>query len=250
MNVPESSRQGNVLQPEESYEEDEEYDRYKNNPELLGEEIPKTARLFSFDWASGYISPFRPTPQDILSNLLCNVKFSTPGRDFLLDLGCGDSLVLLQALETFPKSQLVRAVGVDLDRPLLESTRDKILNSKLVPSNDFTTNDEYDISSRLELYHGDLMNRDETLSPVLSPYTIAPSSIHEAGDGMTMRRLLHDCSHLFVYLLPEALSKLAPILLEALIQGKIVLSMQWEIPELKSYQTHGGADQRYYIYST
>lgn len=38
-------QQGNEEIPEE-----EEYDRYRDNPDLLGEAMPKAARLFSFDW--------------------------------------------------------------------------------------------------------------------------------------------------------------------------------------------------------
>ncbi|KAF9176029.1 hypothetical protein BGX21_002272 [Mortierella sp. AD011] len=236
-------------------EHGEEYDRYKDNPDLLGEEIPKAKRFFSFDWANGFISPFRPTPQDVLSNLFGNIEFSTPGKDSLLDLGCGDGLVLLQALQTFPRSQLVRAVGVDLDRPLLEAARDKILQSKSMtiedPDSSHLTSNyndaiEYDILPRLELYHGDLLDKDEALSSIITPSMTTETAIDKP---MTMRRLVQDCSHIFVYLLPEALSKLVPLLLESLEQGKFVLSMQWEIPELKRYQAYGGADQRYYIYS-
>ncbi|KAG0002376.1 hypothetical protein BGZ80_010321 [Entomortierella chlamydospora] len=236
-------------------EHEEEYDRYKDNPDLLGEEIPKVKRFFSFDWANGFISPFRPTPQDVLSNLFGNIKFSTPGKDSLLDLGCGDGLVLLQALQTFPQSQLVRAVGVDLDRPLLEAARDKILQSKSMtiedPDSSHSTSNyndtiESDILPRLELYHGDLLDKDEALSSIITPSMTRETAIDKP---MTMRRLVQDCSHIFVYLLPEALSKLVPLLLESLEQGKFVLSMQWEIPELKRYQTYGDADQRYYIYS-
>ncbi|KAF9354012.1 hypothetical protein BGX26_008230 [Mortierella sp. AD094] len=247
-NMPAESPQ--IIAPEH---DEEEYDRYKDNPNLLGEEIPKATRLFSFDWANGFISPFRPTPQDVLSSLFGNIKFSTPGKDSLLDLGCGDGLVLLQALQTFPQSQLVRAVGVDLDRPLLETARDMILQSKSMTTEDLEDrhatsnfNDGNAILSRLELYHGDLLDRDEALSSIIAPSMARETAIDKP---MTMRRLLQDCSHIFVYLLPAALSKLAPLLLESLEQGKIVLSMQWEIPELKRYQTHGGADQRYYIYN-
>lgn len=31
-------------------EEEEEYDRYKDNPELLGETKSKATRMFSYDW--------------------------------------------------------------------------------------------------------------------------------------------------------------------------------------------------------
>src|SRR5690554_4052619 len=175
--------------------------------------------------------------------MLQHVHFSTPGKDTLLDLGCGDAVVLIQALETFPSSQLVRAIGVDLDKPLLETAKEGILQEHSASA---TTNNDHDsILSRLELYHGDLTVKDEPLTTILSPNGLRGQCDHET----TMRQLIDECSHIFVYLLPEALSKLAPLLLEAIeVTQKVVLSMRWEIPELAKYQVHGGAGQQYYVY--
>ncbi|KAF9992570.1 hypothetical protein BGZ65_012078 [Modicella reniformis] len=225
-------------QEHEQEEEDQGYDRYKNNPNLLAEST-KTARLFSFDWASGSVSPFHPTPSDDLSALLEQLDFSRSGKVSLLDLGCGDAKVLIQALETFPRSQLVRAVGVDLDRFLLNIAKEKILQG--TDSHD----DDYAIMPRLELYHGNITTKDEPLDCVFGP---------SADDmSMTMRRLLQSCSHIFVYLLPAALAKLAPTLLEAVehtTAHTVVLSMRWPIPELVQYQVQDVVDQRFYIYSS
>ncbi|KAG0303923.1 hypothetical protein BGZ98_006141 [Dissophora globulifera] len=229
---------------EQEQQEEEEYDRYSQNPDLLGETKAKATRLFSFDWASGFVSPFRPTPQDILANLFQHVDFvhaddgdTSNNASSLLDLGCGDGLVLIQALKTFPRSQLSRAVGVDLDRDLLETAR-----TRLVQNDDDTDA----ILPRLELYHGDLTTKDDPLAPVLVPTSGQQDT---PTTSVSMRRLLDECSHLFVYLLPEALTKLAPLLLEALEQHhKVVLSMRWEIPELSHYLIQGGAEDGFYIY--
>ncbi|KAI1318201.1 hypothetical protein EDD11_007084 [Mortierella claussenii] len=223
-------------------EQEQEYDRYKDNPDLLGEFKSTSTRLFSFDWASGFVSPFRPTPQDILARLFDHVQFSRSGSDTLLDLGCGDGLVLIQALKTFPPSQLRRTIGVDLDLPLLETSKTKIQEDTQHDIDD--DDDSMPILSRLELYHGDLTANDEPLFPILTP----PS---RAGDNsrQCMRRLVQESSHLFVYLLPEALSKLSLLLLEAIqIHHKVVLSMRWEIPDLRPYLVYGGEDQQFYIY--
>ncbi|KAG0372981.1 hypothetical protein BGX24_012328 [Mortierella sp. AD032] len=235
--------------------EEGEYDRYKDNPELLGETKSKATRMFSYDWANGFVSPFRPTPRDILSNMLQHVDFSTAsterGSGALLDLGCGDGLVLVQALETFPRSKLPRAIGVDLDRPLLEAAHDRIQQEH--PSSteaEVTASDhqQYDILSRLELYHGDLTALQDPLTTIM-----APPSCHETTGttpaSATMDALINESSHLFVYLLPEALAKLAPLLLDAMVmKHKIVLSMRWEIPELSEYLVHGGGAHQFYIY--
>ncbi|KAF9079864.1 hypothetical protein BGX23_003064 [Mortierella sp. AD031] len=253
----------NQEKDQEQEHEEEEYDRYKDNPELLGETKSKATRMFSYDWANGFVSPFRPTPCDILSNMLQYVDFksssssTTTDGGALLDLGCGDGLVLIQALETFPRSQLPRAIGVDLDRPLLEAARDRIQQDH--PSVPVTSTTEAtahggqdDIQSRLELYHGDLTAMNEPLATIMTPPPPPPQQQQSTTvPPTTMDTLINQSSHLFVYLLPDALSKLAPLLLDALVtKHKVVLSMRWEIPELSDYLVHGGERHQFYIYQS
>ncbi|KAG0221521.1 hypothetical protein B0O80DRAFT_528972 [Mortierella sp. GBAus27b] len=231
----------NQEQEEREQEQEEEYDRYKNNPQLLAETSTAT-RLFSFDWASGFVSPFHPSSQDSLGALFAQVEFSSPGNNSILDLGCGDAKVLLQALETFPRSQLARAVGVDLDLTLLTSTHEKILQDmETTPPNH-----DYAVLPRLELYHGDITTMDEPLR------SITDSSTADHGHNtptVTIQTLLQECSHIFVYLLPPALTRLAPILLEAVKdKRKVVMSMRWPIPELAQYRIQSSVDDSYYIY--
>ncbi|KAF8941239.1 hypothetical protein BGZ47_007450 [Haplosporangium gracile] len=239
-------------QEQEEEEEEEEYDRYKNNPELLGETKTKATRMFSYDWASGYVSPFRPTPRDILSNMLQHVDFPTAeinGGSAILDLGCGDGLVLVQALETFPRSQLSRAIGVDLDRPLLEAARDRIQQEHPSSQSISADSDERDILSRLEMYHGDLTAMHDSLTTIMAPPSRQNATATIELKPATMDSLINQSSHLFVYLLPVALSKLAPLLLDAIVtKHKVVLSMRWEIPELSDYLVHGGEHHQFYIY--
>ncbi|KAG0016928.1 hypothetical protein BGZ81_010983 [Podila clonocystis] len=206
---------------------EEEYDRYKDNPDLLGENKNAAGRLYAFDWANGFVSPFRPTPKGILASMLSHVHFfGTEGQDTLLDLGCGDGLVLFRALDAFPKAVLRRAIGVDLDRALLEQVA--------------TTVRTTEHTDRLEVYYGDFSMLSNPLTEVYTPANSTPTA--------TVGHLIAESSHLFVYLLPEALSKLASLLLEAVENKKIVLSMRWEIPELAPYLVHGGPYEQFYIY--
>ncbi|KAF9923688.1 hypothetical protein FBU30_006243 [Linnemannia zychae] len=197
-------------QETEEEQQEDEYDRYKSNPELLGEKRIRAAR-------------------------------TAPA---ILDLGCGDGLVLVQTLATFPCSQLPRAIGVDLDRSLLEASRERIQKeypTSILQPSDASTNNQYDVLSRLELYYGDLTIMNEPLTSIMVP-------LHHSATE-TMDTLIHQSSHLFVYLLPEALSKLAPMLLDAIVtKHKVVLSMRWEIPELSDYLVYGGENHKFYIY--
>ncbi|GJJ79184.1 hypothetical protein EMPS_11543 [Entomortierella parvispora] len=223
-------------------DKEEEYDRYKDNPDLLNETQPHGAggsRLFSYDWASGFVSPFRPTPQNLLETMLQHVEFQSPGQDTLLDLGCGDGLVLRQALETFPPSKLKRAIGVDLDKALLEQSRDTFLTKEKQQKAEGDP-----ILSRLELYYGDIIAQHDPLLPIMVPTTQL-----EESNTATMEALIRSSSHVFVYLLPEALSKLAPLLIDVIeSKKKVVLSMRWEIPELQRHLVCGGSQQQFYIY--
>jgi len=224
--------------------------------------------------ASGFVSPFRPSPEDTLSTLFSKVNFSSPGQDSLVDLGCGDAKVLVQALQTFPPSRLVRAVGVDLDQSLLNATKDKILQEaeeeadeegreEVMKNCDNGHGDDNDneeqkkeeekvgqaIIPRLELYGGDITTMDDPLECIMRPSS-GQETTNMSRTIMTIRKLLQDCSHVFVYLLPSALTKLAPILLEVVKQDhKVVMSMEWPIPELAQYQVQSTAgDEQFYIY--
>jgi len=159
--------------------------------------------------------------------MLTHVHFSsTEGQDTLLDLGCGDGLVLFQALDTFPKITLKRAIGVDLDRVLLEQAITKVRSTEHV--------------DRLEVYYGDFSMLSNPLTQIYTP--------ENSTSVATVGQIIAESSHVFVYLLPEALSKLASLLLEAVENNKIVLSMRWEIPQLAPYLVHGGAHEQFYIY--
>ncbi|KAF9288651.1 hypothetical protein BGZ74_000869 [Mortierella antarctica] len=155
-----------------------------------------------------------------------NQEPQAQGQDTLLDLGCGDGLVLFQALDTFPKAALRRAIGVDLDRALLEQAA--------------TTVRTTEHTNRLEVYYGDFSMLSNPLTEVYTPANSTPTA--------TVGHLIAESSHLFVYLLPEALSKLASLLLESVENNKVVLSMRWEIPELTPYLVHGGSHDQFYIY--
>ncbi|KAG0224037.1 hypothetical protein BGW42_005407 [Actinomortierella wolfii] len=226
---------------EEEQDVQEEYDRYKDFPELLGiRQTPR--RLFSYDWASNYVSPFRSAPEDTLANLLDQIDCSTEDS-MLVDLGCGDGIVLAQALRRHP--ELKRVVGIDLDRTLLDKAKDSL--------EDIITNHATKGSlctpppqpPRAELYCGDLTNLTDPIELILDT---SPSSVPERPQT-TVGAIIQQSSHLFVYHLPTALQKLGPILLDAVEnQGKIVLSMQWEIPALEPYLVYGGPEQNFRIY--
>jgi len=85
---------------------------------------PTPKRMFAYDWASGMVSPFRPTSQNTLDNLVsifpfcCEVlcMFSiAENQDCVYDLGCGDGRVICEIAAKYR----CHCVGVDLDATLL-----------------------------------------------------------------------------------------------------------------------------------
>ncbi|KAF9975635.1 hypothetical protein BGZ73_000649 [Actinomortierella ambigua] len=211
-----------------------EYDRYKDNPDLLGvKRAPQ--RLFSYDWANNYVSPFKPTPEETLAHLLDHVDFST-GNEVLLDLGCGDGIVLVQALKRYP--ELKRVIGIDLNEALLAKAKAKL--------EDTVHSQNGQPQQHAELYCGDLTNRTDPIKTILDTDN-TPMDDHPRPE--TVGSLIQQSTYLFVYHLPPALQKLGPVLLEAVEQqGKTVLSMQWEVPALAPYLVYGGSEQNYRIY--
>eukprot|EP01012_Entosiphon_sulcatum_P028695 TRINITY_DN3477_c0_g1_i1.p1 TRINITY_DN3477_c0_g1~~TRINITY_DN3477_c0_g1_i1.p1 ORF type:complete len:193 (+),score=21.96 TRINITY_DN3477_c0_g1_i1:22-600(+) len=72
-------------------------------------------KMFAYDWGSGYVSPFRPAPDQALQSLLERLL---PG-DVLLDIGCGNGRIC-NAAAHLPG---VRAIGIEIDAALLGEAR-------------------------------------------------------------------------------------------------------------------------------
>jgi hypothetical protein len=67
----------------------EEVDKY--DEELLATSPPKR-KLFAFDWTQGYVSPFRPTSDEVVEGL--KLYLSPSKDDVFIDIGCGDGKVV------------------------------------------------------------------------------------------------------------------------------------------------------------
>eukprot|EP00123_Amoebidium_parasiticum_P021060 comp60916_c0_seq1/m.47877 comp60916_c0_seq1/g.47877 ORF comp60916_c0_seq1/g.47877 comp60916_c0_seq1/m.47877 type:complete len:241 (-) comp60916_c0_seq1:201-923(-) len=76
----------------------------------------KTKKLFSYNWAQGYVSPWRPTPDDVLDHVVNFLRKRTKESGYIIDLGCGDGRVLCRLAKELP---YVRGLGVDLNDTLL-----------------------------------------------------------------------------------------------------------------------------------
>ncbi|OZJ03338.1 hypothetical protein BZG36_04210 [Bifiguratus adelaidae] len=202
-----------------------EEDAYTRNPDLLAT-APKPKRLYGYDWQSGLISPYRPAPQQQLTAALDAVSLHVHRDQFqIADLGCGDGVILFAALDRW-KTGLTKVIGIELDKALLVSIREKA--------------GEKDIK-RMELWVGD-MTGEGSIYPWPEPQDTQRAENKRAID------VLAECSVVFVYLLPDALVKLKPLLAECLQLGAIVVSLQWPIQDLDTSLMCSDPQQGYYLY--
>lgn len=183
---------------------------------------------FSHQRQDGFISPYRPAPSDLLGSILSYIASSPTHSNprAIIDLGCGDGRILIAALRSLPSIE--RAVGIDLDRALLERAREAA--------------ETEGFSDRFELMLGDIVG-DEGVR-MLGGDAEAEAEEREP----TVRELMAASDVVFVYLLPEALKKLAERFVERLENGGMVVSVQWEVIGLERYLHAGGLKDGYHIY--
>lgn len=190
---------------EENKETEAEEDIYARKPELLATERP-IRKLLAFDWASGFVSPFRPSPKETLQKVFARISSSAP--KCILDLGCGDGEALIAALKFFAST---RVIGIELDEKLLQSAHENLQKENL--------------RDRALLFCGDFLSTDPLRS----------RTNQDGAIDTRLAELLSSVDCIFVYLLPEALRKLIPLLTKEILRGGTVISMQWEAVGLEQF---------------
>jgi len=113
-------------------------------------------RLFAYNWSNGYISPYQPTPDALMKQILDfifqNILFVQ--NELLFDLGCGDGRFLLHAA----KEYRAQGVGIDLDEVLLKEAEKKA--------------QEEGVASLVQFKNQDLMNVDLSEATIVVVYLL------------------------------------------------------------------------------
>jgi SAM-dependent methyltransferase len=81
-----------------------------------------TRRLFGYDWANGYVAPYLGISKVAALNALKEANVGP--KDTVVDLGCGDGIICLQA-----SSLGAKAEGYDLDENLINKARKEALQT-------------------------------------------------------------------------------------------------------------------------
>ncbi|EKX51092.1 hypothetical protein GUITHDRAFT_103012 [Guillardia theta CCMP2712] len=79
--------------------------------ELFATAPRRPRRLFGYDWAGGYVSPFRQTSEEVADKIM--QMAGVAAGSVVVDLGSGDGILLVAAAK-----RGARAVGVELSRDL------------------------------------------------------------------------------------------------------------------------------------
>lgn len=114
-----------------------------------------------------------PTPEDVVDQMCKLGKVSN--KDVVYDIGCGDGVMVIRAVEKFGAK---RGVGIDIDKELLKTSREKAKEHKVADKVEFKFGDALEIKDVSDadvvlLYMGDDVNL--RLRPVLQK-TLKPGS--------------------------------------------------------------------------
>jgi len=177
------------------------------------------------------IAPFNPTCDQAMEKALQLFQFSSSSSSsssnnaanhVLFDLGCGDARMLLYSAEKVPH---LKCVGIDLDPSFVQRGRSAL--QKLAPS----------IQHRVDIREGNLLqllydynnnktscssssNRShtETASDTNTDTTATTTGVSDNTDDSILGRdcrnlsLLNDATAIFVFLLPQGIQKIQPLL--------------------------------------
>ncbi|KAI8995929.1 hypothetical protein BC832DRAFT_595745 [Gaertneriomyces semiglobifer] len=194
---------------------DTEPDAYSLDPSLLMTSRAATPRrLFSYDWARGYISPFLSSPDEVIPKVAAFLVNHTSGpanrTHTIIDLGCGNGTLLSGlggGLREYGVD--VKMIGIDLDEKLVKQAQERV-----EPADTW-------LFENLELYVGDIL--DPTPVDRVHPIQAA------VRNSDTVLDLVGRATIVVLYLLPEAIEKLASRLMEQLTAGKMVISIRWPL---------------------
>lgn len=145
------------------------------------------------------LAPFNPSSQQIQEKALEHLKLSE--NDVLFDLGCGDGRLLCHAVKQVPG---LRCVGIEIDPIYVERAMQRLQE---LPE---------EAQSRIEIRCQDALS---ILGGIDNNNHGIPKSGGSSDKSLTDLTLLEDATALYLFVLPNGLQKLLP-LLETVVQHK------------------------------
>lgn len=144
---------------------------------------------------SNRLAPYNPT--HVTAQIKALEMLNLQSNDILFDLGCGDGRLLVTALQTALENQSeLRCVGIEYDQTLSETAKANIQEV-------FARTGCNASSKRAYIRWDDVLNEKKR------------GNVSTAGADAEQLTLLNDATAVFVYLLPDGLRKVKPLLVEA-----------------------------------
>lgn len=163
------------------------------------------------------LAPYNPTHSTAQSKAL--ELLSLKSNDVLFDLGCGDGRLLVRALEgAFREDSAymnLRCVGIEYDQVLAESAKANI--QKILTGFDCDESS----STRACIRWDDVLNQKER------------GKVQCECTSAKQLTLLNDATAVFVYLLPDGLRKIKPLLREAAKRRRMQRQLDESIPPFR-----------------
>uniref|UniRef100_A0A7S2ETP9 Methyltransferase domain-containing protein n=1 Tax=Trieres chinensis TaxID=1514140 RepID=A0A7S2ETP9_TRICV len=141
------------------------------------------------------LAPFNPTHADAQEAAIRLLELTED--DVLFDLGCGDGRFLLTAAG---RVRGLRCVGVEYDDKFVDRAREALSSTFMdfnVGGKDGNHKSPTDIAERVEIRHGDVIDE------------LRASCNASISSNLTVR---DDATAIFVYLVPNGLVKIRPLL--------------------------------------
>eukprot|EP00959_Pyramimonas_sp_CCMP1952_P475470 9504185-Pyramimonas_sp.AAC.2 len=243
-------------------------EKMRRNPELFSTSpVPK--RLFCYDWANGFLSPFVASAESTVKRILKTVRepsvdlVNLKADDIVYDLGCGDGRFLIAAAQGYN----CRGIGIDLDEGIIQRKVDTCTTVMAYPRTCMSSFRCVSVgvsrSNRVFTFVIDISQDTAGCNKRLTGLVSQARALaKEAGVSeqtefkcMDLREMqLEGADVIVIFLLPVAISGIKERLVKYLRDNPeaAVVSVLWELPgcaDLEMAHCQGAQDQWFRVYS-
>lgn len=185
---------------------------------------------------------------DVIHEML--VLANVTESDVLYDLGAGDGRVCLEA---FVHRRCHSSVGIEIEPILIQRFQHLIqdLTTTLAEDNTNGTTNSTTPVPHIVAYQGDLRQVLTSLVHKNNNHFIVVPTATTTSTSTTSQTLLPNPTVITLYLLPEAIQEIEPLLIELLRQHKAlrILCNTWGLPTLQPYRTKNVNGTTLYLYT-
>jgi len=169
------------------------------------------------DHPQNRLAPFNPTSDEV-QGMILDMLAPLGSDDVLFDLGCGDGRFLVRAARRFKG---LRCVGIEYDKVFATRAQESVRNVSAADDDGGGHDDSTNLRHRIHIRHGDCLDLSTTANEhtsvdgdeqlQLPPSPDSTTATAEAG-SLCRDLTLADATCIYVYLLPQGIERVKPIL--------------------------------------